>query len=326
MKVSHLVYIPQDIEKEGKSYLVEKGYKIKVGSDLSQEILMQEIKGCDAVLTRSTAVINKEVIQAAENLKVIAKYGVGLDNIDIEAATERGIYVTNTPEANANSVAEHVMALILSLSKNLSLVDKELRSGNFAIRNQLFGMDLEGKTLGIIGLGRIGRILAKKAFQGFDMKVIGYDPYVTARTNSELEIVTDLEWVFRNSDVISLHLPLTKTTKEIIGSREFSWMKPSSYFVNASRGGVVKESDLVNALQAGQIAGAGIDVFEVEPPDKWNPLFKLDNVIVSPHNAALTKEGSIRMAVHAAMQVEQVLTGLKPNWAVNEPLTKGLSR
>lgn len=248
-----------------------------------------------------------------------------MDNIDIEAATERGIYVTNTPEANANSVAEHVMALILSLSKNLSLADKELRSGNFAIRNQLFGMDLEGKTLGIIGLGRIGRILAKKASKGFDMKVIGYDPYVTASMNSELEIATDLEWVFRNSDVISLHLPLTKTTKGIIGCREFSWMKPSAYFVNASRGGVVKEADLVNALQAGEIAGAGIDVFEVEPPDKWNPLFKLDNVIVSPHNAALTKEGSIRMAVHAAMQVEQVLSGVKPNWAVNEPLTKGLS-
>ena len=304
------MYIPQDIEEEGKRFLVEKGYKIKVGSDLSQKILIEEIKGCDAVLTRSTAVINKEVITAAENLKVIAKYGVGLDNIDIEAATERGIYVTNTPEANANSVAEHVMALILSLSKNLSLADKELRSGNFAIRSQLFGIDLEGKTLGIIGLGRIGRILAKKASKGFDMKVIGYDPYVTASTNSELEIATDLEWVFRNSDVISLHLPLTKTTKGIIGCREFSWMK---------------EADLVNALQAGEIAGAGIDVFEVEPPDKWNPLFNLDNVIVSPHNAALTKEGSIRMSVHAAMQVEQVLSGVKPNWAVNEPLTKGLS-
>ncbi|MGE1165150.1 hydroxyacid dehydrogenase [Peribacillus simplex] len=317
--MSHLVYIPQDIEKEGKSYLVEKGYKIKVGTDLAQEVLMEEIKDCNAVLTRSAAIINKEVIQAAENLKVIAKYGVGLDNIDIEAASERGIYVTNTPEANANAVAEHVMALILSLSKNLSMADRELRSGNFAIRNKLFGMDLEGKTLGIIGLGRIGSILAKKASKGFDMKVIGYDPYVEASPNQELEIATDLEWVFRNSDVISLHLPLTKTTKGIIGSLQFSWMKSSAFFVNASRGGVVKESDLVDALQAGEIAGAGIDVFEVEPPDEWNPLFKLDNVIVTPHNAALTNEGSIRMAVHAAMQVDQVLTGVKPNWAVNEP-------
>ncbi|KAB7707065.1 3-phosphoglycerate dehydrogenase [Bacillus aerolatus] len=323
--MSYLVYIPQDIEEEGKNYLLGKGYKIKLGSDLAQETLMKEVKDCDAVLTRSTAVINKEVIQAGENLKVIAKYGVGLDNIDIEAATERGIYVTNTPEANANVVAEHVMAFILSLSKNLSQADRELRSGNFAIRNQLFGMDLEGKTLGIIGLGRIGNILAKKASKGFDMKVIGYDPYVAASSNPELEIVTDLEWLFRNSDVISLHLPLTEATKGTIGSREFSWMKSSAYFVNASRGGVVKENDLVEVLQAGKIAGAGIDVFEVEPPDKRNPLFKLDNVIVSPHNAALTKEGSIRMAVHAAMQVDQVFTGVKPSWNVNDPLVKGLS-
>ncbi|WP_257350979.1 hydroxyacid dehydrogenase [Pseudalkalibacillus decolorationis] len=323
--MSYLVYIPQDIEEEGKNYLLGKGYKVKIGSDLAEETLMEEIKECDAVLTRSTAVINKRVIQAGENLKVIAKYGVGLDNINIEAATDRGIYVTNTPEANANVVAEHVMALILSLSKNLHLADRELRNGNFAIRNQLFGMDLEGKTLGIIGLGRIGNILAKKASKGFDMKVIGYDPYVAASSNQEIDIVTDLEWLFRNSDIISLHLPLTKTTKGLIGSKEFSWMKSSAYFVNASRGGIVKENDLVEVLQAGKIAGAGVDVFEVEPPEKRNPLFKLDNVIVSPHNAALTKEGSIRMAVHAAMQVHQVLTGVKPNWAVNDPITKGLS-
>lgn len=323
--MSYLVYIPQDIEEEGKSYLLEKGYQIKIGSDLSQETLMKEVKDCDAMLTRSTAIINKEVIQAGEKLKVIAKYGVGLDNIDIEAATEQGIYVTNTPEANANVVAEHVMAFILALSKNLNRVDKELRNGNFAIRNQIFGADLEGKTLGIIGLGRIGKILAKKAYRGFDMKVIGYDPYVATSQDPELEIVTDLERLFRNSDVISLHLPLTETTKGAIGSREFSWMKSSAYFVNASRGGVVKEGELAEALRAGEIAGAGIDVFEVEPPDKDNPLFQLDNVIVSPHSAALTKEGSVRMSVHAAMQVDEALTGLKPKWIVNNPLKEGLS-
>ncbi|WP_408011472.1 hydroxyacid dehydrogenase [Pseudalkalibacillus sp. A8] len=323
--MSQLVYLPQDIEEEGKNHLLEKGYKIKIGSDLAQETLMEEIKDCDAVLTRSMAVIRKNVIEAGENLKVIAKYGVGLDNIDIEAATERGIFVTNTPEANANAVAEHVMALILSLSKNLRLADRELRNGHYGIRNQPFGIDLEGKTLGIIGLGRIGTILAKKAYHGFDMKIIGYDPYVSAKPKLEFEVVTDLEWVFRNSDVISLHVPLTNTTKGAIGSQEFSWMKSSAYFVNASRGGIVNEHDLVKALQGGKIAGAGIDVFEVEPPDAGNPLFQLDNVIVTPHNAALTKEGSVRMAVHAAMQVDQVLTGGKPDWAVNNPDFKGIS-
>lgn len=323
--MSYLVYIPQDIEQEGKDYLLERGYNLRIGSDLSQETLMKEVRDCDAVLTRSIAVISEAVIQTGKNLKVIAKYGVGLDNINVKAATERGIYVTNTPQANANAVAEHVMAFILSLSKQLIVADKELRGGNYGARHQLFSMDLEGKTLGIIGLGRIGTLLAQKAARGFGMKVIGYDPYLTTSRSDDLETVTDLEWLFRNADVVSLHLPLSESTKGTIGSREFSWMKTSAYFVNASRGGIVKEDDLVEALKTGEIAGAGIDVFEVEPPDPSNPLFQLDNVIVSPHSAALTKEASVRMAVHAAMQVDQVLRGEKPDWAVNELLNKEMS-
>ncbi|MFK2825289.1 hydroxyacid dehydrogenase [Bacillus sp. B190/17] len=323
--MSSVVYIPQDIEEEGKNYLLERGYQLRIGSDLLPEVLTKEVKDCDAVLTRSIAVINKEVIQAGKKLKVIAKYGVGLDNIDIEAATERGIYVTNTPEANANAVAEHVIAFILSLSKSLISADRELRSGNYASRHQLTSIDLEDKTLGIIGLGRIGKLLAQKAAKGFGMKVIGYDPYLTAGSMHDLDIVPNIEELFKNSDFISLHLPLTESTKGSIGSREFSWMKTSAYFVNASRGGIVRENDLVEALRTGEIAGAGIDVFEVEPPDADNPLFQLDNVIVSPHSAALTKEASVRMAVHAAMQVDLVLSGKKPQWAVNDPLTKELS-
>ncbi|GED16019.1 hydroxyacid dehydrogenase [Aneurinibacillus migulanus] len=320
--MNYTVYIPQDIEEEGKNYLLERGYKIKLGSGLAEEVLMEEINDCDAVLTRSNAMINRKVIQAGKKLKIIAKYGVGLDNIDIEEATQQGIYVTNTPQANANAVAEHVLALMFCLSKNLLLVDRELRTGNFAIRNQLYSMNLGGKTLGIIGLGRIGRLLADKARQGLGMKVVGYDPYVDATSNLSLEIVTDVEWLFKNADVISLHLPLTETTKGIIGKREFLWMKSSAYLINASRGGVVKEDDLIQVLREGRIAGAGIDVFEMEPPDKRNPLFELDNVIVTPHNAALTKEASICMAMDAAIQIDQVLSGRKPDWSVNEPLIK----
>lgn len=322
--MSGLVYIPQDIEEEGKNYLLERGYKLRLGSNLSQEVLVKEVKDCDAILTRSIALISKGVIEAGKNLKVIAKYGVGLDNIDVEAAAEKGVYVTNTPEANANTVAEHVMAFMLSLAKQLPAADKELRSGNYGARHQLPSIDLAGKTLGIIGLGRIGTLLAQKAAKGFGMKVIGYDSYLAASPHPDLEVKTDLEELFKSADVISLHLPLTATTKGAIGSREFSWMKPTAYFVNASRGGIVKEEDLIAALKAGEIAGAGIDVFEVEPPDANNPLFELDNVIVSPHSAALTKEASVRMAVHAAMQVHQVLRGEKPDWAVNEPLNKEL--
>lgn len=315
--MSFLVYIPQDIEEEGKQYLSEKGYEYIIGSDLSESTLKKEVAECDAILTRSNAMINDSVINAGKKLKVIAKYGVGLDNIDIEAATKRGIYVTNTPEANANVVAEHVMALMLALSKNLMSMDRELRKGNFSYRTERFSVDLENKTLGIIGLGRIGRLVAKKAYHGFDMKIIGFDPYMSS-TIPEIEKVEDLDRLFRISDFISLHLPLTEATKGVIGSEQFELMKPSAYFINAARGGVVNESDLANILKQGKLAGAGIDVFEQEPPDKNNPLFELDNVILTPHSAALSKEGAGRMSLHAAMQVDQVLKGEKPKWAVNQ--------
>lgn len=311
------VYIPQDIEEEGKQYLLERGYELKIGSSLKEEVLIQEIEDCDAVLTRSNAMINENVIDAGKKVKVIAKYGVGLDNIDIESATKRGIYVTNTPEANANVVAEHVMAFILALSKNLIPMDKELRKGNFAFRSELFSVDLEDKVLGIIGLGRIGNLVAKKAHHGFGMKVIGYDPFVTS-TIQEIEKVNEMEQLLRKSDFISLHLPLNEATKGSIGSKEIAQMKPSAFFINCARGGVVNESDLAVALKNRTIAGAGIDVFETEPPEKTNPLFELDNVIVTPHSAALSKEGCTRMSVHAAMQIDQVLNGEKPKWAVND--------
>lgn len=312
-----LVYIPQDIESEGKKYLSGKGYEFKIGTDLSQETLIKEVADCDAILTRSNAMITEQVIEAGKKLKVIAKYGVGLDNIDIQAATERGIYVTNTPEANANVVAEHVLALMLALSKNLLLMDSQLRKGNFSYRTERFSVDLEHKTLGVIGLGRIGRLVAKKAHYGFDMNVIGYDPYLS-ETISEIKIVKEIEQIYRESDFISLHLPLTEQTRGVIGSREFALMKPSAIFINAARGGVVNEKDLVEALKNREISGAGIDVFEQEPPEEDHPLFGVENVIVTPHSAALSIEGAGRMSLHAAMQVVQVLSGNKPQWAVNE--------
>lgn len=311
-----LVFIPQDIESEGKTYLIKKGFDLKIGSSLDKSILMNEVQDCDAILTRSNAMIDKDVIASAKNLKVIAKYGVGLDNIDIKAATERGIYVTNTPEANANVVAEHVMAFMLALAKNLFETDRELRIGNFDIRREVVSVDLEDKTLGIIGLGRIGNLVAQKANHGFGMNVIGYDPYVT-KPITEIEKVTELKTLFEKSDFISLHLPLTDSTRGIIGEKEFNWMKPTAYFLNASRGGVVKEADLISALKNNTIAGAAVDVFEIEPPEIDNELFTLDNVIVTPHSAALSVEGAMRMAVHAAMQVNEVFEGQVPKWAVN---------
>ncbi|MGM8364514.1 hydroxyacid dehydrogenase [Virgibacillus sp. W0181] len=310
------VYIPLDIEKEGKEYLIQKGYQLKIADNVKKTTLVDDVGNCDAILTRSNAMIDADVIKAGKDLKVIAKYGVGLNNIDVEAATKQGVYVTNTPEANANDVAEHAMSLILNLSKKLMIMDKELRNGNFDIRNIVYSESLEGKTLGIIGLGRIGKLTAKKACDGFNMKVLGYDPHAK-HFPEMIKRVDDLKEILQKSDVISLHLPLLESTKHIISTKEFKLMKESAFFINTSRGGTVDELALVEALKSKEIAGAGLDVFEMEPPDTNAELFTLNNIIVTPHSAALSKEGSVKMAVHAAMQIDQVLNGQKPSWPVN---------
>jgi D-3-phosphoglycerate dehydrogenase len=244
---------------------------------------------------------------------------VGVDNIDLEAATRLGIWVTNAPESNSNSVAEHVIGLIIACARNTIRCDREFRDGNFEIRNQLIGMDLEGKTLGILGLGRIGTLVAKKASLGLDMKVVGYDPYISAdRVAPEIQKIDNWDQVFKTCDFVTLHLPSTSETRGIVGKRELSLMKSSAYLINAARGEIVNEAELVEALKAEQIAGAGLDVFEKEPPDRDSTLLTLDNVVLSPHNAALTEESMIRMAIHAARGIDEVMSGNRPSWPVND--------
>lgn len=316
------VLIPQDIAAEGKQYLIERGYEIKMGSGISADILKKEAEDCDAILVR-TALLPAEVIRAGKKLKVIARHGVGLDNIDLDTATRMGIYVTNSPLSNANSVAEHVIGLMIAVARNMVRCGSELRNGNFEIRNQIDGLDLEGKTLALIGIGRIGSRVAKKAALGLEMKVIGYDPYVTqSSVIPEIELVSDREYVFKSADFISLHLPSTKQTKGAVGKKEFELMKRTAYLINTARGDILNESELIEALREKKIAGAALDVFEQEPPANNNPLFGFNNVILTPHNAAHTKEAKVRMAVHAAMGVDEVLSGKKPRWGVNKPITK----
>ncbi|MFD2133458.1 hydroxyacid dehydrogenase [Pseudogracilibacillus auburnensis] len=317
MMKNKTVYIPLDIEYEGKNYLKSRGYKIIIGEDVEKKSVLEAIKSCDAILTRSNVMIDKEVIQAGEKLKIISKYGVGINNIDVDFASKQGIYVTITPEANANVVAEHVMALMLILCKKIMIMDHALRSGNFDIRNNLYSEDLEMKTLGILGLGRIGKLVAAKAYYGFGMNVIGFDPY-QEKEASFIDIKQSLHDVLVEADIISLHLPLLPSTHHIIGVEEFAKMKESAYLINTSRGGTVDEKALVVALKKKTIAGAGIDVFEKEPPDVQDELFTLDNVIVTPHSAALSKDGSVKMAIHAALQIDQVLSGKEPSWPVQE--------
>ncbi len=317
--MAYKVLIPQDITAAGKNYLLEKGYEIKMGSGITTEAISKDVADCDAILVR-TAQIPAEVLKAGKKLKVIGRHGIGVDNIDVEAATELGIYVTYAPLSNANSVAEHVIGFIVALARNMVRVDREFRSGDFEIRNRVKGTDLEGKVLGLIGLGRIGTMVARKAALGLGMKVIGYDPYVKKdQSAKEIEVMDKWDSVFQNSDFISLHMPATKETKGSVGKKEFEMMKPQAYFINAARGEVVNEAELIEVLQQKKIAGAALDVFEKEPPEKDNPLFKLDNVIVTPHNAALTQESMDRMGLHAAIGIDEVLSGKKPSWPVNTP-------
>jgi len=315
--MKYKVLVTANIDPAGIEYLKsndcevlnEEGIKLKRVADYAAD--------CEGILTR-TEIINDAVYEAAENLRVVGKHGVGVDNIDIENATKRGIQVVNAPEANTESVVEHTITLILAIAKNLRAADREMRSGNYHIRDILYSIEVREKVLGLIGLGRIGTQVGLKAFRGLDMRVIAYDPYVDpAMVPEEIELIDSLHDLLSKSDFVSLHLPYLPSTRHIIGADEFNQMKESAYFINAARGQIVDENALIAALSKNRIAGAGIDVFEVEPPKKENRLFRMDNIILTPHNAALTREAKINMAVHAAMGIVDVLRGKRPSWTVN---------
>ncbi|MGE5576100.1 MAG: hydroxyacid dehydrogenase [Syntrophothermus sp.] len=311
------VLIPQPIHASGMAIL-EPDFEVRVGPDASLETLLREIEDADALLIR-TAPVPREAILGAKKLKIIARHGVGVDNIDVRAATERKIPVAYTPNANMLSVAEHVLAMMAALAKLLPQYDKATRQGNFEIRNSYRAVDLDGKTLGIVGLGRIGSLLARKASLGFNMKILGFDPMLSAEKIAGMGVqpVESLDELLRQSDFVSLHVPLTPETKGLIGVRQLALMKPSAFLLNAARGGVVDEQALYDALKRNAISGAGLDVFQDEPVPVDNPLLSLDNIIVTPHSAALTAECVVRMATGAAQAISDALKGKRPEFIIN---------
>ncbi|MGE4352497.1 MAG: hydroxyacid dehydrogenase [Oscillospiraceae bacterium] len=317
------VVIPQDITAAGKDYLKERGYEIVIGTGNTDiEAMKAQIAGADAILAR-TAPYTAEVLAAAPNLKVIGRHGIGVDNIDIDYCTAHGIYVCNAPTSNGISVAEHTVGMILACAHHFSLFDRGVRKGEWGFRNKYRSMDLEGKTLGLVGMGRIGSMVAKMCMAAFDMKVIGYDAYLPAeRFPAGSTKVETMEDVLKNADFVSLHVPSTPETRGSINKTTIGMMKPTAYLINCARGEVVNEADLYECLKNGVIAGAGIDVFPTEPPAKNCPLFELDNIIMTPHSAALTQESMDRMGLHAAMGIHDALTGKKPQWALNNPVGK----
>ncbi|MDF2803669.1 MAG: D-isomer specific 2-hydroxyacid dehydrogenase NAD-binding [Anaerocolumna sp.] len=317
--MGQIILIPQDVNESGKKFLIEKGYELRVLQDSSVENICKHVGDCNGILAR-TAPYPEEIFRAASNLKVIARHGVGYDNIDLVAAAKHGVQVCNTPLANANSVAEHTIMLLLACAKNLVYQDSELRQGNYDVRNQKPGRDVSGRTLGIIGFGRIGREVAKKAALGLDMKILVYGHNRNLEDSLDyVTIVDSLKDLITQADYISLHVPLDDETRNLIHSQNIALMKRDCVLINVARGGIVNEADLYEALKNKVIAGAGLDVFEEEPfTERLSKLFELDNVIVSPHSAALTKEAMDRMSLQAAISIDEVLKGEKPSWPVNE--------
>jgi D-3-phosphoglycerate dehydrogenase len=320
------ILLPQPIEKEAISLLEAANFEIVLAPDKRPETVAPLLKGVQAVILRTGIMFSKELMNHADDLWVISRTGAGVDNVDVDAATEMGILLTCVPGANTHSVVEHALALIFALVKHLPLMDREVRQNNFDIRFKNLPRDLRGKTLGVIGLGRIGSELARICYQAFGMSILGHDPYLTSGAMALFQgwvEFCDMEKLFRKSDVISVHIPLLPGTKKLIGAREFGWMKADAFLINTSRGGVLDEEALNQCLREKRIAGAGLDVFAQEPLKKDSPLKKLDNVILTPHTAALTRECVIRLAMEAAKAIIDVLHGKRPEGIVNpEVLTQ----
>ncbi len=323
------VYVTRIIPEPGLKILRESGLEIDLHESKewppSREEILEHIRDKDAILCLLTDKIDAEVMDAAPNLKVISTYSVGFDHIDVEAATKRGIYVTHTPGVLTDAVAEFTIGLLLAVTRRILEADKTIREGKWDKPwNPFFltGPELKGKTLGIVGFGRIGRAVAKKV-QGFEMKVIYYDVFRNEKAEKELGVeFVDLETLLKESDFVSLHVPLTKETYHMVSEKELRMMKNTAYLINTARGAVVDTEALVKALKEGWIAGAALDVFEQEPLPPGHPLTKLGNVVLAPHIASATIEARQRMAELAAKNLVAVLKGEVPPALVNPDVMK----
>jgi D-3-phosphoglycerate dehydrogenase len=278
---------------------------------------LAEIEGADAALVGSLFPGTGETFDCMPGLKVIGRIGIGVDNVDVPAATERGICVINTPDAPTESTATFAITLMLNVARKVKLADKVICGGTWE-RWNLMGMELAGKTLGLAGLGRIGARVAEVACV-LGMKVVAFDPFISPERAAEIgvELAPDLFAVLRAADVLSLHTPLTEQTRGMIGAAEIAQLKQGAIIINVSRGPVMDESALLEALQSGHLAGAGLDVWNPEPPAPDNPLLQMDNVIATPHIAGVTHETRLRSNPVAAEQIVMVLRGHRPPHLVN---------
>jgi D-3-phosphoglycerate dehydrogenase len=307
------VVVAEAISEEGIATLKRSADVVDMAG-ATRDVLLAAMGGAAALVVRSGTKVDRELIEAAPNLDVVGRAGIGVDNIDLDAATEHGVLVVNAPNANTISAAEHTMALILAQARRVPEADQSLREGRWD-RNKFEGMELHGKTLGVLGLGKIGTLVAQRA-SAFGMRIVAYDPYVSADRARRLGVsVVELDVLLADADIITIHLPRTPQTERLINSASIEKMKDGVRIINVARGGIVDERDLADAVVSGKVGGAAIDVFEVEPTTD-SPLFSVPQVVVTPHLGASTTEAqgkagvAVAEAVAAALEGELVLSAV----------------
>jgi len=313
------VLVTDPLAEEGVHILEEEA---EVTKDYCEDMerLKDIIGAYDALVVRSGTTVPAEVIDAGKRLKVIGRAGVGVDNIDVNRATERGIMVINAPEGNTISAAEHTIAMLTSLARKLPLANNSVKCGEWK-RADFMGVELYQKTLGILGLGKIGTEVARRC-RAMGMNLVAYDPYISAERAAKIGVeLLSLKEVLAKSDFLTLHLPMVNATYRIIGEKQLSQMKDGVRIINCSRGGLIDEKALCKALDEGKVEGAALDVFEEEPPTS-NPLLEYDNVIITPHLAASTEEAQVNVAMQVARQVMHALRGEPVSYAVNVPVVE----
>ncbi len=309
------VLVTEPLSEQGLE-LLRKDFQVDERVELAKDDLAAEIAPYDALIIRSATQVGADVLEAAVNLKVVARAGIGLDNVDVEAATRRGVMVVNAPQSNIISAAEQAMALMLAQARNIPRANESLKRGAWE-RSKWEGVELAGKTIGLVGLGRVGALVAHRA-AGFGMRVIAFDPYVSAERAKEMGVdaMPSLEALLVQADFVSIHLPRTPETEGLIGQHELSLMKQGARLINTARGGIVDEDALAKSLESGHLGGAALDVFAVEPTTE-SPLFGMEQVVVTPHLGASTKEAQDKAGITVAEMVRLALKGEFVPYAVN---------
>ena len=317
LKLSYKVLVSDPLAEEGLAILRTQ-FEVDEKTDLKEDQLISIIGNYDALLVRSGTEVTAKVIEAGKNLRFIGRAGAGVDNIDMDAATRKGIIVANAPEGNTLAATEHTMAMMLSLARNIPQATASLKKKEWK-RSRFMGVELNEKTLGILGLGRIGREVTKRATV-LGMHIVGYDPFIGKEKAAQFGVDSmSVEELFRVSDVITVHTPLIKETRHLINAKSIATMKDGVRIINCARGGIIDEKALYDAIKSGKVAGAALDVFEEEPPFQ-SPLLDLDQVIVTPHLGASTVEAQTNVAVSIAKQCISVLEGGSAKYVVNAPL------